>query len=198
MVDVKGLRTSVRKAGANFAGDRHRFGGGGGRGRAAHPVRDRLLAGAPCPPRLSGAMRWCSFPTRAGRWQPAAAAPGLQTAPGLIVYRFGVDLVLRQRRPFRRSASRAGRQGAALRSSGSSSTRKRSETWTCLRRRPFARLLERAFPQRRSDRLRARQPLPLRRISVRPLILPPSSEKGAFSRTLHEALDAIRAEGAPI
>jgi MFS superfamily sulfate permease-like transporter len=28
----------------------------------------------------------------AGRWEPAPAAPGLQTEPGLIVYRFGADL----------------------------------------------------------------------------------------------------------
>src|SRR5574337_181752 len=31
-------------------------------------------------------------PGKDGRWEPAAAAPGLQTAPGLIVYRYGADL----------------------------------------------------------------------------------------------------------
>ena len=42
------------KPGRIFAGDRQRRGGGGGRRRAGHPVRDRLLAGAACPPQLSG------------------------------------------------------------------------------------------------------------------------------------------------
>ena len=37
-------------------------------------------------------MRWCSFPMRRGRWEPTPAVPGLQTAPGLIVYRYGADL----------------------------------------------------------------------------------------------------------
>jgi len=31
-------------------------------------------------------------PDAGGRWEPAPAAPGLQTAPGLIVYRYGADL----------------------------------------------------------------------------------------------------------
>lgn len=31
-------------------------------------------------------------PDEAGRWQPVPAAPGKQTEPGLIVYRFGADL----------------------------------------------------------------------------------------------------------
>jgi sulfate permease, SulP family len=31
-------------------------------------------------------------PDASGRWEPAPAAPGLQTAPGLIVYRYGADL----------------------------------------------------------------------------------------------------------
>ncbi len=31
-------------------------------------------------------------PDESGRWRPAPAAPGMQTAPGLIVYRFGSDL----------------------------------------------------------------------------------------------------------
>ncbi len=31
-------------------------------------------------------------PDATGRWQPAPAAPGLQTAPGLIVFRYGADL----------------------------------------------------------------------------------------------------------
>ncbi|MBV8106548.1 MAG: SulP family inorganic anion transporter [Hyphomicrobiales bacterium] len=31
-------------------------------------------------------------PDASGRWQPRPAAPGLQTAPGLIVYRYGADL----------------------------------------------------------------------------------------------------------
>jgi sulfate permease, SulP family len=31
-------------------------------------------------------------PDSAGRWEPVPAAPGTQTAPGLIVYRFGADL----------------------------------------------------------------------------------------------------------
>ncbi len=31
-------------------------------------------------------------PDRSGRWSPAPASPGLQTEPGLIVYRFGADL----------------------------------------------------------------------------------------------------------
>ncbi len=31
-------------------------------------------------------------PDASGRWEPTTAAPGLQTAPGLIVYRFGADL----------------------------------------------------------------------------------------------------------
>ena len=31
-------------------------------------------------------------PDKDGRWEPTAAAPGLQTAPGLIVYRYGADL----------------------------------------------------------------------------------------------------------
>jgi len=31
-------------------------------------------------------------PNKAGRWMPGPAAPGLQTEPGLIVYRFGADL----------------------------------------------------------------------------------------------------------
>ncbi len=31
-------------------------------------------------------------PDQAGRWEPAAAVPGEQTAPGLIVYRFDADL----------------------------------------------------------------------------------------------------------
>jgi SulP family sulfate permease len=32
------------------------------------------------------------MPNAEGRWAPAPAAPGTQTAPGLIVYRFGADL----------------------------------------------------------------------------------------------------------
>ena len=32
------------------------------------------------------------IPDASGRWQPAPATPGLQTAPGLIVYRYGADL----------------------------------------------------------------------------------------------------------
>jgi len=31
-------------------------------------------------------------PDQTGRWSPAPASPGLETAPGLIVYRFGADL----------------------------------------------------------------------------------------------------------
>jgi len=31
-------------------------------------------------------------PDKDGRWEPMEAAPGLQTAPGLIVYRYGADL----------------------------------------------------------------------------------------------------------
>jgi len=31
-------------------------------------------------------------PNEAGRWEPAPATPGMQTEPGLIVYRFGADL----------------------------------------------------------------------------------------------------------
>ena len=31
-------------------------------------------------------------PDASGRWEPTPAAPGLQTAPGLIVYRYGADL----------------------------------------------------------------------------------------------------------
>ncbi|MDI7046853.1 STAS domain-containing protein, partial [Escherichia coli] len=31
-------------------------------------------------------------PSEGGIWAPVPAAPGLQTAPGLIVYRFGADL----------------------------------------------------------------------------------------------------------
>jgi SulP family sulfate permease len=31
-------------------------------------------------------------PDAAGRWEPAPASPGTETAPGLIVYRFGADL----------------------------------------------------------------------------------------------------------
>ena len=31
-------------------------------------------------------------PDASGRWEPAPAAPGLQTEPGLIVYRYGADL----------------------------------------------------------------------------------------------------------
>jgi high affinity sulfate transporter 1 len=31
-------------------------------------------------------------PGQSGRWEPAPAAPGSQTAPGLIVYRYGADL----------------------------------------------------------------------------------------------------------
>jgi sulfate permease, SulP family len=31
-------------------------------------------------------------PEEAGRWLPVAAAPGLETEPGLVVYRFGADL----------------------------------------------------------------------------------------------------------
>ncbi len=32
------------------------------------------------------------MPNAQGRWAPAPAAPGTQTEPGLIVYRFGADL----------------------------------------------------------------------------------------------------------
>ena len=32
------------------------------------------------------------IPDANGRWEPVPAAPGLQTAPGLIVYRYGADL----------------------------------------------------------------------------------------------------------
>jgi len=32
------------------------------------------------------------LPNEAGEWAPAAASPGRQTAPGLIIYRFGADL----------------------------------------------------------------------------------------------------------
>ena len=32
------------------------------------------------------------IPGESGRWQPAPATPGTQTAPGLIVYRYGADL----------------------------------------------------------------------------------------------------------
>jgi len=31
-------------------------------------------------------------PDASGRWVPTPAAPGLQTAPGLIIYRYGADL----------------------------------------------------------------------------------------------------------
>jgi len=31
-------------------------------------------------------------PDQSGRWTPAPATPGLETAPGLIIYRFGADL----------------------------------------------------------------------------------------------------------
>jgi MFS superfamily sulfate permease-like transporter len=31
-------------------------------------------------------------PNALGRWEPAEASPGMETAPGLIVYRFGADL----------------------------------------------------------------------------------------------------------
>lgn len=31
-------------------------------------------------------------PDASGRWEPAPAQPGLQTEPGLIVYRYGADL----------------------------------------------------------------------------------------------------------
>ena len=32
------------------------------------------------------------LPNATGRWEPAPATPGAQTAPGLVVYRFGADL----------------------------------------------------------------------------------------------------------
>jgi MFS superfamily sulfate permease-like transporter len=35
---------------------------------------------------------WVLVPNAAGQWTPAPAAPGLQTEAGLIVYRFGADL----------------------------------------------------------------------------------------------------------
>lgn len=46
-------------------------------------------------------------PNAAGQWVPKPATLGVQTEPGLIVYRFGADLYLCKHQPLRRRSARA-------------------------------------------------------------------------------------------
>ena len=77
-------------------------------------------------------------PDASGRWEPAPARPGLQTEPGLIVYRYGADLFYANADRFadqvRELVEKAPDAGQMARLS----TPKRSETWTFRRRKPSA------------------------------------------------------------
>ena len=90
MIDVQGLRAIQRESRGNFfwrCSPPRRCRGSASSRASCSRSRPRSSATSAT---ATGRTRWCSSP--AGRLEPAPAAPGLDTDPGLIVYRFGADL----------------------------------------------------------------------------------------------------------
>ncbi len=128
-----------------------------------------------------------------GAWEPVPAAPGLQTAPGLIVYRYGADLFYANADHFadevRELVEKAPQpvkwlllDAEAIADVDLSAAQTVRTLLEDLSRKGVSVVLGRVNPYLLSD---------MRRHRIAAVI-----GEGRIFSTLHEALDAIRAEGA--
>jgi len=130
-----------------------------------------------------------------GRWEPAPATPGTQTAPGLIVYRYGADLFYANADRFadqvRELVEKAPQpvkwfviDAEAIADIDLSAAQTVRALLEELSRKGVQVVFGRVNPYLLSD---------IRRHRIAAVI-----GEGRIFPTLHEALDALRAEGAPI
>ena len=135
------------------------------------------------------------IPNASGRWVPAPAQPGLQTAPGLIVYRYGADLFYANADHFadqvRELVEKAPSpakwlllDAEAIGDVDLSAAQTVRSLLEDLKRRGVRVVIGRANPYLLSD---------IRRHRIAAVI-----GEGQIFPTLHEAIDVIRAEGGQI
>ncbi len=134
-------------------------------------------------------------PDASGRWEPAPATPGTQTAPGLIIYRYGADLFYANADRFadqvRELVEKAPQpvkwfviDAEAIADIDLSAAQTVRALLEELSRKGVQVVFGRVNPYLLSD---------IRRHRIAVVI-----GEGRIFPSLHEALDAIRAEGAPI
>jgi len=92
LIDVRVWPTSAAKSPASSPGARHRGGSGVRRLEQGILLAGGAVAGCAMWRHAIDRIRPCSHPTSRGAGCRRPVAPGVQSEPGLVVYRFGADL----------------------------------------------------------------------------------------------------------